>query len=109
MKKTYKKLLGKSKAARCISPGMSRLSQKILASVVFLSSVSWAPVKRTDASSFSYLKVFKIFIVNRKIRTENLESQSLRQADNLSLLPFFAFTILPQVQLTRNDRISSTV
>lgn len=52
---TYKKLLGKSKAARCISPGMSKLSQKILARVVFLTSVSCAGVKRTVGASFSYL------------------------------------------------------
>lgn len=52
----YKKLLGRSKAARCMSPGTSRLSQTILASVVLRISVNWASVKRTAGSSFSYLQ-----------------------------------------------------
>ena len=51
----YKKLLGKSKAARCISPGTSKFSQTSFAIVVFLNSVNCASLNLTTGSAFSYL------------------------------------------------------
>lgn len=53
---TYKKLLGRSKAALCISPGWSKLSHISLDIVVFLISASCCSVKRAAGLSFSYLK-----------------------------------------------------
>lgn len=52
---THKKLLGRSKAARCISPGSSMFSQKIFERVLLRNSVNWASEKRVLGSSFSYL------------------------------------------------------
>ena len=48
LRKTYKKLLGKSKAARCMSPGISKFSQVIFANVVLRISANWASVNLTS-------------------------------------------------------------
>lgn len=77
---TYKKLLGKSNAALCISPVISIFSQTILANVVLRISFNWASVNRRFGSSVSYLQPIEPNVRNQTGRPNSKERQKLPES-----------------------------